>query len=185
MEKKAFRITNITNIATQSRGFFLDLGADNGGKHIGVGKNVVLEANSYDTLPACVIGWAEKNFVRVLDLGEKLVVGGPAMDGEMTPSGINPVSEARGSEEDEFDAEPDLSSAVVAALPDQENFNPINQSSSGHAKTRISEAMAEERSATDISPIPGDRPMSVDDTADFTVRAGRSNQPGAVISRSK
>lgn len=182
--KKAFRVTNVTNIATGTRGFFLDLGSDKGvtGKHIPVGKQIVLEAASYDTLPSCITEWAAKGYVRVVDLSGGAVVGGPAADGELTPSAINPVREMNGG--DDFEDEPDLSSAHEARLTN-ENFAPINQSTSGHANAKVTDAMAEERGGLDLSPIPGDRPVDVDDTKGFTVRAGRSNQPGAIVGSRK
>jgi len=181
----AFRITNVSNISTQSRGFFLDLGIDNGGKHIGVGQQIVLEANSYDLLPGCVHDWARQAFVRVVDLdkdGGSVVAGFP-VSGELTPSTINPISEARG--EDDMDEEPDLSDAVGARMPSTENTGPIAGSLDQMGSTRITDAAAEERYSKDLSPIPGETPKNLDDTERFTVRAPRSKHPGSVISKSK
>ena len=183
----AFRITNVSNISTQSRGFFLDLGVDNGGKHIGVGQQIVLEAKTYDLLPGCIHDWAKQSFIRVVDLDKEggVVVGGFPVGGELTPGTVNPISEARG--EDDMDGEPDLSDAVDARTPSVEHTGPIagDMSQMSGIKTRITDAAAEERYSKDLSPIPGETPKNLDDTEQFTVRAPRSKHPGSVIGKSK
>jgi hypothetical protein len=179
----AFRITNVTNKATNARGHFLDLGQENGGKHLRVGGQAVLNASSYDTLPSCIHNWADKHWIRVVNLdkdGEH--VGGLPTDGELTPSQINPVREMQGA--DFGDDEPELADAHEAKLPATEGTAPILQThkqQSAPNNTKVTHAAAEERTSTDISPIPGDRPVNVDDTAQFTVKAGRSTQPGSVV----
>lgn len=178
---KTFRITNVSNVATQTRGFFLDLGKENGDKHVGVGKTLILSAERYEHLPACVQDWAKRGWARVVDLDQNAVVGGPGVDGELTPSMINPVREMNG--EDQLDEEPDIADAHEAVLPNMEGTGPINQSSRQMASsnTKVSQAMAEERVNGDLSPLPGEKPREIDNMSDFTVRAPRSRESGGII----
>ena len=172
----SFKITNVSNVATGSRGHFLDMGVANGGRHIPVGGCIVLEAKNLELLPPCVLSWSKKGLVRVTNIDDgDSVVAGPAAD--VTPSAINPVSEMKG--DDIMDDEPDLSDAHEAKLPEMEGTAPIDQSNAQTAK--ISDAMAEERHSLETSPIPGDVPVELGDAHKFSVKAPRSKQPGSVV----
>jgi hypothetical protein len=174
---KTFRITNVSNIATQSRGHFLDMGVENGGQFIPVGASIVLPAAKQELLPACVHAWAKAGLIRISDVeNSEAHVGG--LSPNLTPSSINPVSEAAASDM-LHDDEVDLSVAQEAKMPITESTGPIDQSPSQGAK--IQDAMAEERHSTDISPIPGDKPVELGDAKDFTVKAPRSREQGSVI----
>lgn len=177
-----YRIKNVSNIQTGGRGHFLDLGVELGGKHIAVGKSIDLTAESPQHLPECIQNWADKNWIRVIDVSnpEGPVISGLGVGGELTPSSINPISEAN---DDMFDEDIDLTNAQEARIPEQTKpiMGDINQMS----KTKVSEAMAEERVSTDVSPLPGEKPREIDNASQFSVKAPRSNQPGGVISRNK
>jgi len=175
---KKFKISNVTNLATGSRGFFLDLGAANGGRHIGVGKHIVLEANSLEVLPEGVLKWANKNWVKIHEMGsEDMQVAGLPASQELTPSAINPISELK--DDDISNEEPSLSDAHEAKLINNEHTGPIEQDVTKTA--RISDAMAEERHSLDISPIPGDQPKELGDASKFTVKAPRSKHQGSIV----
>lgn len=173
---KTFKITNVTHVSTGGRGFFLDLGSEGGGRHIGVGKTISVTAASVDAIPAGIQKWAAKKWVRIQEVGSEEVLAGLAVNQELTPSAINPVSEAKA--EDDFNAEPDISMANEAVLAGEE-AGPISQS---HAQTaKITDSAAEERHSSDISPLPGDKPRDLGDAELFTVKAPKTDHVGGVV----
>lgn len=174
---KKFRITNVTNLATGNRGFFLDLGKDLGGRHIAVGKSIMLESNSLDTLPEGIQKWAVKGWVKIHEGDNQEQVAGLQSSQEMTPSAINPVSEAKA--DDIMNEEPSLGDAHEAKLLSNEVTAPIEQDITQTA--RVTDAMSEERHSLDISPIPGDQPKELGDASKFTVKAPRSKHQGSIV----
>ena len=171
----AFRITNISNIATKTRGHFLDMGSEHQNKSMSVGGQLVLEAKSFDLLPACVLGWRADGLVRVVNLDDGAEIS-PAFSGELTPKSVNRFNEV--NSEDEFDAEPNLDEAVPARVPTESTGAMAGDISQ---MVKISDAAAEERYSTDMSPFPGEKAKSVDDNEQFTIRAPKSGGPGSVV----
>ena len=179
---QSFRIVNITAQTEKTRGHFLDLGVAYGNKNIPAGRSIVLEAKNVNLLPECVLDWQKKRWAAVEALTEEAtasVVEQPA-NNEITPKTVSPVTEAA---DDDFDDVPALSEAVPAKLSG-ENTAPVDGSTAQMATAKITEAAAEERYSTDLSPIPGATPRNVDNTDEFTVRAPNAEMPGSVISNS-
>lgn len=178
-----FRITNVTNLATGSRGHFLQMDVEHANKMIPVGGQVILKADRYEHLPQYIMSWADKNYVKVHDLDkENGHIAGFKLDGEITPSSINPIREMNSLDIDMEEDEIDLSGAFEAKLPDTiEKTAPINQNIDQMSKVKISQAMQEERVSSDLSPIPGEKPVEIDNSSHFTVKAGRSKQPGSIV----
>jgi hypothetical protein len=164
----AFKVLNVTHQATKTRGFFLDLGVQNGNKNMGVGKHVILDVANKHLLPECVLTWAKDGWVQISELNKDSDMDtAPAAD--ITPKTLNPFTEANG--ENEFDEVPSLDDAVPARLP-SENLGPVEGSTAQLAN--VTGAAAEERYSQDLSPIPGETPRSVDSSDDFTIKAPKS-----------
>jgi len=181
---KAFRVTNVTNLALGSRGHFLQMDETYQNRTIPVGGNIVLKAEFYELLPQYIQEWAAKNWVRLYDMtaveGDGYIAGLRA-GGEITPSSINPIKEMKGSDLIEDD-EVDLTEAFEAELKTSESTGPIVESTSQmQPSVKITQALQEERHSHDLSPIPGETPKTLDDSEKFTVRAPRSKQPGSVV----
>lgn len=172
---KSFKVTNVTNLANGTRGFFLDTGTAYGDKLIAVGKSIILEAQSLDTLPESVNMWATKGWVRIHEAGKEELLAGLQPNQEITPSAINPIREM--NSDDISETEPNIADAQEAKL--NESTAPINQAPVQTAK--ITDAAAEERLSTDLTPIPGESPKELGDAAKFTVRAPRSKHQGAIV----
>ena len=183
---KAFRITNVTNIATSSRGHFLQMDEElHKNKMLPVGGQHVLQAERYELLPPYIQEWADKNWIKVhdMDAGQSdSYVAGFRMSGEITPSSINPITEMKPRDILDDEEEIDLSGAFEAKLPETtERTSPIFESTAQMPSPKISQAMEEERHSTDLSPIPGERPVELDDSSKFTIRAPRANGVGKVV----
>lgn len=128
------------------------------------------------------IGWA-----KVKDADDKTPVTKPS-EAAVTPG--TQVNEAASSSMDlEDDIFPDMAVAKEASLP-MEGAGPaplqsISQSDSGEAaraRTKVTFGTSDRPGLADsVSPIPGDKPTSVDNSEAFTVRAPRHNGPGAVV----
>jgi hypothetical protein len=173
---KMFKITNVTNLATGSRGFFLDVGKEAGGHLINIGKHLIMEAKSLEMLPAIIQKWAAKGWIRIHEVEKGEQVAGLTQGQEITAKAITPVREM--NSDDISEEEPSLADAFEAKLT-TEVTAPIDQPNSQTVK--ISEAAAEERYSTDISPIPGDKPRDLGDAAKFTVKAPRTKHQGSIV----
>lgn len=181
----AFRVVNVTHQKTP-RGHFLDFG-EKANKILGAGKQTVIQAESYEMLPDFVHDWVATGQAKVFNAtgGEQL---SGSVSGEITPASLNPAREVRGEEfpdvDDFTEDEPDLSTALDAALP-HEQGGAISQSTAQMAspKAKVSLGLeTESYQANDgLSPIPGDRPRSVDNSDAFTVRAKGGKHVGGVI----
>lgn len=202
-----FKIVNVTHtVSPQGPGRFLSLAPQNTenkndhGRLIGAGKSFLLEASSPHALPIEVQNWAKKGWVRIFNAENMEAVGGtPSIDGEIVQGTGSPVRElsaqtADNSHEYDIDEiEPDVTQAREAALPTQQggktsfgaHMPDIRQQSSPQTRGKVSLGMETERFDPNVedqlSPIPGDRPVPVDDSSKFTIRAPRSNQVGSVI----
>ena len=173
---KMYKITNVTNLATGSRGFFLDVGKEAGGHLINIGKHLVMEAKGLEMLPAIIQKWAAKGWVRIHEVEKGEQVAGLQAGQEITPKAITPVREM--NSDDISEEEPSLAEALEAKLA-TEITAPIDQSNAQTAK--VSEAAAEERYSTDLSPLPGDKPKELGDAAKFTVKAPRTKHQGSIV----
>lgn len=177
----SFRVVNITN-HVRPPGHFLDSGKENGDRLIGVGKSITIQAQSADHLPEYVRSWLDKGYVRVYKSDGTLLESAPPMAGELSPGSVGPIREMSAEVYDNgfYEDEPDLSAAVPAAMP--ERMAPIIQStaqSSPSSRVRVSLGSENEGvPAGEISPIPGDRPRSVDDSDKFSVKAQRGAHLG-------
>jgi hypothetical protein len=174
------RITNITSFL-QPPGFGLDFH-----QHYippNPARPLVIDI---PVIPQILEEWQENKWCKVQDADDKTPV---TKDSVITP-GLQ-VNEAKASKvdtlDDDLDEEGfDLTVAKEAALTGNEPvggpvpIHPINQAE--RAKAKISLGTEDGMNLADThSPIPGDRPVSVDDSDKFTVRAPRQNGPGAVV----
>lgn len=174
----SFRVVNVTN-QIQAPGFFLDFG-EKASKILGAGKHTVLQAENYDTLPEFIHEWVDKGYAKVYSAADNTQISG-TVSGEITPSQVSPVREMSGEDlphlDDFMEDEPDLEVAREAALP-------ISQSTAQmRPKARVSLGQESENySAQDgLSPIPGDRPVAVDNSEAFTIKAKGGRHVGGVI----
>ena len=145
-------------------------------------------------IPQLLEEWAAKKWVKWVDADDKTPVT-KETETVITPG---PLSEAKASEVDALDELDDgdivdFSIAKEAALPGDAGveksgpvpLQPINQThveepSKGRAKVSLGSEDKMNMAET-VSPIPGDRPRSIDNSDAFTVRAPRHNGPGAVV----
>lgn len=176
-QKKRYRIVNTTNI--DGRGSFLDLGSEHQGIILPAGKSTSLEL-AY--IPQLLMDWAEQGKIKIYDAetGEA-AAGTSAVD--ISRGAVAPVGEVSASEFDIGEDEPDLNEAIPAALPSRANgaHMPDNAQQS-RAKVTLGHEN-EEYPSDEISPIPGDRPRSIDDSAKFTVKAPRAQGVGGILGR--
>jgi hypothetical protein len=135
-----------------------------------------MEAKSLDALPEIVQKWAAKGWVRVHEAGQDEQVAGLQPSQEITPSAISPVREM--NSDDIMEEEPSIADAHEAKLM-TESTAPIDQAPVQSAN--ITEAAAEERISTDISPIPGSKPKHLGDGEKFTIKAPRSKHQGSIV----
>lgn len=177
---KKIRITNTTVMhANGNPGFGLEFQ----GNYIAPNRPLVLDL---PVIPVTLEEWQAKGWIRIED-ADAAPVSKPG-EAVVTPGTV--VGEARASqvlkkEVDDLmeEEEIDFSIAKEATLPSTEASAGILQShAQEQAKASVSLGMAEETVPADqVSPIPGDRPKSVDNADKFTVRAPRSKGVGAVV----
>lgn len=185
-ETTKIRVTNITRQTQGGNGKILDPGDKFGNRLISSGHSMTFDCID-GVMPDCVSDWLEKNFVRVHNASDGTLVAGPS-NGEITATSITPAREVVASKFDKnLDDEEnfDLDDALEATLPD-EITKPISgdlrQQSVPKTRARVSLGTREEKSSgSDLSPIPGDRPRSVDDSEQFTIKAPRSHAVGSVV----
>lgn len=181
------RVTNITNEITPA-GEFIDLGPSFGNYLLRAGASWQGEVG--EAVPQLFIQWAAKGKVRVVRASDQEPMYGPVAD--ITPKTVSPFREMNSAQDSIDEEEPDLEEAVEAALPVQtgsrgSHLPSTEQVYNAAPKVRVSlgETANEVGKAvdTDISPIPGDRPRSVDDSDKFTVKAPNYQAVGAVVGK--
>jgi len=179
--KKRYRIVNVTNL-TGGRGNFLDLGEISSGVFIPPGKSVTVEL-SY--IPQILRDWAEAGNVRIHNDTTGQIEMGPSAD--ISRSMVAPVGEVSATELDIGEDEPDLAEAVPAALPHQADTRSNGAhlpDNSQQSRAKVTLGSQDESYPVDaISPIPGDRPRSIDDSEKFTVKAPRTQGVGGIMGR--
>ena len=132
-------------------------------------------------IPQILEEWQANGWCKVQDAEDKTPVT-TAAEAVVTPgTQVKEVHDALLGDEEDWD----LSVAKEAALTNEPGagpvpLQPIHQGDAPKAK--ISLGTEDGMNVSDLhSPIPGDRPVSVDDSEQFTVRAPRMNGPGAVV----
>lgn len=192
-EKPKARPVKIKVVNTTKRlggvGHFLDPGETFGNKIIGPGYSMLFDCPG-GAYPGCVEDWLDKGSVVVYDAVSGDVVDGAPLAGDVTRGVIAPVREMNGYQDDDLFGEDDLDlgAAREASMPEQttENTMPIQGelAQQHHPRTRVTRGrLDEEIVGGEISPIPGDRPRSVDDSEKFTVKAPRASHVGGVIGK--
>lgn len=200
-----FKIVNVTHTINPP-GRFLSLpptNPDNKNDHgrlVGTGKSVMIEAGSQHALPDQLQTWAKRGWIKIYDADSMSQVGGaPNVVGEIiqgTGSPVREISADKADRDHEYDIdeiEPDVTSAREASLPIQQggktsfgaHMPDTRQDAGPQMRGKVSLGMETERFDPNVedqlSPIPGDRPVSVDESAQFTIRAPRKNHVGSVI----
>jgi len=171
------RIVNITPIIRPPLGHFLDY------------HNHVIAPNRPLVLDLPVIdevleSWAAQGFIRITNAEDGTPISGP---GEAIVTAGTRISEIAQTqlpeditEDDEVDFDPEA--AREASLSKGAHSPPLTQEY--QPRTKISLGTETENHQYDgLSPIPGDRPRSVDDSEKFTVKAPRSVGVGALIKK--
>lgn len=186
------RVTNITR-NKNSAGKFLDPGTEHGNKLIAPGRSILFDCPG-GHIPECVQSWKDKDFVSIHNAVDGELISGP-IGGEISPGLVSPLREASGTqdfhgsdENDLFDEEPNLNDAMEAAMPSRlpfENTKPIKGDLRQGA--HVSLGSRDEGSSGDLgrSPIPGETPRDLDNTAAFTVKAPRSHAVGQIVGKGK
>lgn len=177
------RLVN-TTASVKPPGHFLDFG----GKLIAPGKFELLDVIGIDSV---LESWANQGLVQIRDAQEgTLLASAPNVETYKQPVQTVAASELD-LEEDDFD----LSEAKEAVLPNQGTEQQITGIMQSTAQSNIGEVPARVRispsledrgpESRDPSPIPGEKPRSIDDSDKFTIRAPRTQGVGAVISTAK
>lgn len=175
-------VTNITQ-KNGGAGYFLDPGEAYGNKLIGPNRSMTVDCPG-GHIPEFVQTWGDAVTVHDASTGD--LMAGPAA-GEISPATLSPVREMTGSQDDDFlndEGDFDLNDARDAFMPEQSR--PISGDLSQMSKPRARVSLgtrSDEVVGGEISPIPGDRPRSLDDSEKYTVRAPRSHAVGAVIGK--
>lgn len=178
------RVTNITSELSPA-GEFLDLGP--------VYSNFLLRAGASwqgevgDYVPQLFIDWAAKGKVRVVSAQSGDPLYGPISD--LTPKTIAPFRELSPAEDDPFGEEtPDMDEAVEANLRTQATGGHMPSTQQiDQPKIRVSLGTTQNSTQKlydgSLSPIPGDRPRSIDDSEKFTVKAPNYHSVGSVVGK--
>jgi len=128
-------------------------------------------------IPQILEEWQANGWCKIQDADDKTPVTKES-EAAVTPG--TQVKEAHDAllEEEDFD----LSVAKEAALPSTGPVPMQDIRQTEHPRAKVSLGTEDGMNLSDThSPIPGDRPVSVDDSDQFTVRAPRVNGPGAVV----
>lgn len=172
------RITNITSLKYPPLGFALDFA----GNFIPANLSRPLIVD-IPVKPFILEEWEEKKWVKIQDADDKTPVTPPKEVAAVTPgTQLNEASDDLLEEE-----ELDMSIAKEAALTAEEAGGPVplqNITQAQSARAKVSLGSEDEKVMGGLSPIPGDRPVSVDESEKFTVKAPRSTGPGAVVKTS-
>jgi hypothetical protein len=183
---KKIRIYNITAFLKQP-GFGLDFE----GRYIAPNpeRPLVVEVA---VIPEILERWERDKWVKLQDAENKTPV---TKESEAVVTPGTQVNEASGQEVDHLADSLDddvfnMDAAKEAALPANERGGPaplqsINQmpvEEKSKSRVKVTLGTSDKPGLSDsVSPIPGDRPVSIDNSEAFTVRAPRHNGPGAVV----
>ena len=183
MSNKKIRITNTTALASKGKPGF---GLEFQGHYVAANRQLVLDL---PVIPVTLEEWQAKGWVRIEDAdaapvskpGEEAVTLGTVVQEAVASE----VLSSRTDEDDILeDEEFDLTIAKEATMPVTQSSEAIlgatAQMPDGRASVSLGSSQ-ETVSAELVSPIPGDKPRSVDESEKFTVRAPRAAGVGAVI----
>lgn len=187
----------VTNVSQKrgGAGKFLDPGESYGNKVIGPGRSMTFDCPG-GVLPDVIQIWGAD--CAVYDASNGVEVFGHA-GGEITPGSVAPVREMAATydgdpKSDSFldEEEPDLDGAVDAIMPShlvgqspRERTGPISgdlRQQQVRAKVSIGKR-SDEVIGGELSPIPGDRPHDLDNSAQYTIKAPRVQHVGSVIGK--
>jgi len=179
------RIYNITSFL-RPPGFGLDFE----GRYIPANPNRPLIVD-VPVIPEILERWIADKWAKVQDADDKTPV---TKESEATVTPGTQVNEVAGSdldalEDDIFDFSVAKEAALPTDIPEKTGpvpLQPINQMAAEEKPRAKVTLGSEERMnlADTVSPIPGDKPTSVDNSEAFTVRAPRQMGPGAVVKNS-
>jgi hypothetical protein len=168
------RVQNISAITRPPNGQMIDY------------HGTIISPNRYAILSVEVVDhdlerWREQGLIKISDADSGTVIGGSALDGAVTAG--TRLREANGEqdldiEEEEFD----LSDAKDAVLPPIQSHPGIIQDEKSGAKVSLGSEEETFESTLDLSPIPGDRPRTIDNADKFTIKAPRQQHTGGIIS---
>lgn len=177
MAKEKFRVENITHTlpGQPTNGFVLDF---QNTPFTATSRPLIIECED-GNLPDLINAWREKGYVRVRNATSGELVGGGLSDGVVTAG--PKIDTASGEKYDSFDDDGlnfDPTDAREAVLPNGAHMPSTAQQS----RVKVSEGLREEKIDLDgISPLPGERATSVDDSGQFTIKAPRNNGAPAIV----
>lgn len=182
MSNKKIRITNTTALASKGKPGF---GLEFQGHYIGANRQLVLDL---PVIPVTLEEWQAKGWVRIEDAdaapvskpGEEAVTLGTVVQEAVASQVLSSEADDGILEDEEFD----LSIAKEAMMPVTESTGAVLGSNEQMLGSRASVSLGsteETIPADQVSPIPGDMPRTVDESAKFTIRAPRSPGVGAVV----
>jgi len=179
------RIYNITSFL-RPPGFGLDFE----GRYIPANPNRPLIID-IPVVPEILERWVEAKWAKVVDADDKTPV---TKESEATVTPGTQVNEVAAADLDVLEDDIfDFSVAKEAALPSDvaetmgpAPLQPINQMPAAEQpRAKVTLGSEDKMNMADtVSPIPGDKPRSVDNSDAFTVRAPRHQGPGAVVKSS-
>lgn len=171
---KKFRVKNTTHKKHPPFGYFLD----HESKLFGADKSIVIDAPD-EVLPDTIQKWADEGLVSVADMTSGEIINGEAQSIVTAGTRVNEASGQEYDDGDELGFDPEL--AKEATLPNGAHMPSIQQMPAAKARVTLGTETENHGNTDSLSPIPGDRPRSVDDSDQFTIRAPRSQQVGAVV----
>ena len=172
--ENSYKILNTTN-NLQAPGYFLDFN----GQTFGPGRQITVHQMS-----DVIMQWVAEGKVHAMKSNGEAIGSVASSSVALTP--FNRLHEVTQTEFSEDEDDINLSDANDAALPRTEATAGIMQSTSQSYdnKAHVSIGLTEENNTNNslaTSPIPGNKPVSVDDSDKFTVKAPRTTSVGAVI----
>lgn len=170
------RVTNLTHSVQPPTGFFLDF--DN--KFLPAGRALTIEVS---VIPQAVQEWADKGWAKIQDADSGEHLSGPGEAVVTAGTRINEVADSQYDEFDDIGFNPE--DAREAALPNGAHMPPIGQMEQPRARVSLGMSETVNTANADFghTPLPGETPRSVDDSAAFTIRAPRSQEVGKIIGK--
>lgn len=181
------RITNITQLK-QPPGHFMDFA----GFVIGAGKSATVDLSTinHEKHPGSTLDrleeWSRAGLVRVVDANDGTPITAPEEAEISRGTQANEVAATSLPQSDLEDFEEGFDPAIAkeASMP---HISPgAHMPSNAQVVGRTNISLSGEEPNYDnagTSPIPGAKPVNVDNTDAFTLKAPRSNGPGAVVTK--
>jgi hypothetical protein len=148
------------------------------GKFINRGKHVTVDI---PTIPEILEDWIKIGKARVEEVTDATTLSALAETVVTKGTDIQEATADDNFEEDDiFDLSDAKEATLVSADPAPKATVGLDSAPKRGAKVSLG-SQDENLVADGLSPIPGDKPVSIDNAEAFTIRAPRSNEPGSVV----